>query len=147
MRRVAACFLVLGVGIASASAQQPPAPGKTSKSFDVASVKVVTEPLDPIKIVNGQQRVGMKVDAGRVDIENWSIVELLNAAYKVSPTHLTGPAWPGLASMIANPLGVTRYNIHATIPAGATKDDVPEMLASLLADRWKLQYHTEKREE
>ena len=144
MRRVASWLVVLCAGVAPTWAQSPAAP---KKSFDVASVKVVTEQLDPQKILTGQQRIGMKVDAGRVDIENWSIVELLNAAYKVSPTRLTGPAWPGLASIMANPLAVQRYEIHAKIPAGATKDDVPELIASLLADRWKLQFHTEKREE
>jgi len=144
MRRVASWLVVLCAGVASASAQQAAA---ARKSFEVASVKAAVEPIDPVKLVSGQQRIGMKVDAGRVDIENWSIVELLNAAYKVSPTRITGPAWPGLASIMANPLGLARYNIHATIPAGATKDDVPEMIASLLADRWKLEYHTEKREE
>jgi uncharacterized protein (TIGR03435 family) len=129
--------------VASASAQQPAA---AKKSFDVASVKPAG-PLDPQKLLAGQQRIGMKVDAGRVDIEGWSIIELLNAAYKVSPARLTGPAWPGLQAFMSNPLAIQRYDIHATIPAGATKDDVPEMIGSLLAERWKLQYHTEKKEE
>jgi uncharacterized protein (TIGR03435 family) len=142
MRRVASWLVVLGVGIASAAAQQPAA----KKSFDVASIKPAA-PLDPAKLMSGQQRIGMKVDAARVDIEGWSIVELLNAAYKVSPARITGPAWPGLQALMANPLAVPRYDIHATIPAGATKDDVPEMLGSLLADRWKLQFHTEKKED
>lgn len=142
MRRVASWLVVLVFGVGTASAQQA-APQK--KSFDVASVKA-SGPLDPMKLVNGQQRIGMKQDAGRVDIENWSIVELLNAAYKIPVTRVTGPAWPGLQALMTNPLAVPRYDIHATLPVGATKDDVPEMIASLLADRWKLQYHTEKRE-
>jgi len=144
MRRVASWLVVLCVGVLPASAQQPAA---AKKSFEVASVKVAAEQIEPMKLLSGQQRVGMKVDTGRVDIENWSMVELLNAAYKVSPTRITGPAWPGLAEIMKNPLGMTRYNIQAKMPAGATKDDVPEMIASLLADRWKLQYHTEKRED
>jgi uncharacterized protein (TIGR03435 family) len=40
-----------------------------------------------------------------------------------------------------------RFDIHATLPAGATKDDVPEMLQSLLADRFKLAFHHEQKEQ
>ena len=145
MRRIAGrlvvpALVVLTVGTASA---QPAAP---RKSFDVASIKPAA-PLDPVKMMNGQQRIGMKQDAGRVDIEGWSILDLLNAAYKASPARITGPGWPGLQAFMSNPLAIARFDIHATLPAGASKDDVPEMLQSLLADRWKLVYHTEKKEQ
>jgi uncharacterized protein (TIGR03435 family) len=143
VRGVASWLVVLCVGVASAPAQQP-APAK--KSFDVASIKPAP-PLDPQRLLAGQQRIGMKVDAGRVDIEGWSIIELLNAAYKVSPARISGPAWPGLQAFMSNPLAIQRYDVHATIPAGATKDNVPEMIGSLLAERWKLQYHTERKEQ
>ncbi len=138
MRRVTAWIGVLAVGIATASAQQ----ATTKKAFEVASVKA-SAPLDPQKMLSGQQRVGMKTDDGRVDIENWSILELLNAAFKVSPTRLTGPGWPAGLS----PFTAPRFDIHATFPSGATKDDVPEMLQSLLAERWKLAFHNEQREQ
>jgi len=140
MRKVASWVVVLSLGLATASAQQAP-PKSSLKSFEVASIKQ-SAPLDPQKMLSGQQRVGMKVDAGRADIENWSILELLNAAYKISPTRLTGPAWG-----VVNPLTATRFDIHATFPAGATQDDVPEMLKSLLAERWKLAFHNEQREQ
>jgi uncharacterized protein (TIGR03435 family) len=138
MRRFASWLVVLIFGIATASAQE----AAPTKSFEVASIKA-SAPLDPQKVMSGQQRVGMKMDAGRVDIENWSILELLNAAYKVSPTRLTGPGWPGAF----NPLTASRFDIHATFPPGATKDDVPEMLQSLLAERWKLALHHEQKEQ
>jgi len=139
MRRTASWLVVLTlVGIATVSAQQT-AP---KKSFEVASIKT-SAPLDPQKMLSGQQRVGMKTDAGRVDIENWSILELLNAAYKVSPTRLTGPGW----GSGVNPLTASRFDIHATFPQGATTDDVPEMLQSLLAERWKLAFHNEQKEQ
>ena len=138
MRRVVRWLVVLTVGIATASAQE----AAPKKSFEVASIKA-SAPLDAQKIMSGQQRVGMKMDAGRVDIENWSILELLNAAYKVSPTRLTGPGWPGTF----NQLTALRFDIHATFPPGATQDDVPEMLQSLLAERWKLVLHHEQKEQ
>ena len=141
MRRVASWLIVpvlvvFAVGTASAQQTAP------KKSFEVASIKVAG-PLDPQKMLSGQQRVGMKVDAGRVDIENWSTLELLNAAFKIPLTRLTGPAAPTMAGVLT----AARFEIHATFPPGATKDDVPEMLQSLLAERFKLQYHSEKREQ
>jgi uncharacterized protein (TIGR03435 family) len=138
MQRIACALFTLALAAPAASAQ----PAAPKKSFEVASIKVAG-PLDPQKILSGQQRVGMKTDAGRMDIENWSIIELLNTAYKVSPSRLTGPGWPGMV----NPMSATRFEIHATFPAGATKDDVPEMLQSLLAERFKLEFHNEKREQ
>src|SRR5215467_12977162 len=137
MRRVTTWIVVLAAGIATASAQQ----ATTKKTFEVASIKA-SPPLDPQKLLSGQQRVGMKTDAGRADIENWSIYELLNAAYKISLNRLTGPGWGGYS-----PFTATRFDIHATIPAGATKDDVPEMLQSLLEERWKLAFHNEQKEQ
>jgi len=137
MRKVASWVVVLTLGVAAASAQ----PAAAKKSFEVASIKQ-SAPLDPQKALSGQQRVGMKMDDGRVDIENWSIFELLNAAYKISPTRLTGPGWAGFS-----PFTAARFDIHATFPAGATKDDVPEMLQSLLEERWKLAFHNEQKEQ
>src|SRR6266850_6983524 len=99
MRTVASWFVVLALGVAIASAQQ----AAPKKSFEVASVKLAG-PIDPQKLLSGQQRIGMKQDAGRVDIENWSILELLNAAFKVSPARLTGPGWTGMG----NPLTAAR---------------------------------------
>lgn len=138
MRKIA-WLVLLGLGVGTASAQQPALP---KKSFEVASIKVAG-PLDPQKMLSGQQRVGMKVDAGRVDIENWSTLELLNTAFKIPLSRLAGPAAPTMTGVLT----AARYEIHATFPPGATKDDVPEMLQSLLADRFKLQYHMEKREQ
>src|SRR5947199_7819486 len=43
-------------------------------------------------------------------------------------------------------LGSDRFNIAAKLPAGATRDQVPEMLQSLLADRFKLKPHREPRD-
>ena len=95
MRRVAAQFVVVVLGAGTASAQQ----AVPKKSFEVASIKVAG-PLDPQKMLSGQQRVGMKQDAGRVDIENWGVMELLTTAFKVPLTRLSGPAAPTMANLL-----------------------------------------------
>src|SRR5256885_1014824 len=133
MHKAAGWILVLAAGVASAAAQPATA---AKKSFDVASIKLAA-PLDPQKLLSGQQRVGMKMDAGRVDIESVGLTELINLAFKVTPSRVTGPGWTG----VGNPLTAQRFDIHATLPAGAAKDDVPQMPQSLLPERVKLGYH------
>src|SRR6266550_7890547 len=137
MQKAAGLLVVLTLGVAGAAAQQPP-----GKSFDVASIKLAP-PFDPQKLLAGQQRVGMKMDAGRVDIESVALPDLINLAFKVTPSRVTGPGWTGPG----NPLTAQRFDVHAKLPAGATKDDVPEMLQSLLAERFKLTYHREQKEQ
>ena len=137
MRNFPSWIVVLTLGVASVAAQQAPAP-----SFEVASVKR-SGPLDPQKIVSGQQRIGMKTDAGRVDIESLSVSDLIYLAFKVAPDQVSGPSWLG----IANALTAERFEIHAKLPAGATQEQVPEMLQALLAERFKLAFHREKKEQ
>jgi uncharacterized protein (TIGR03435 family) len=38
------------------------------------------------------------------------------------------------------------YEVNATLPQGATKDDIPAMLRNLLVERFHLRYHSEVRE-
>jgi len=139
MRRIAGSLLVLALGAASAAAQQ----AKPPLSFEVASVKVAG-PLDPQKMLSGQQRVGMKMDAGRVDIESLALADLINIAFKTKPYQVSGPSWLGGP---ANAMTAQRFDIHATLPAGATTEQVPEMLQSLLAERFKLTFHREQKEQ
>src|ERR1700735_3353474 len=111
----------------SAFAQTPAAP----LAFDVASVKLGT--IDQAKIMAGQQHVGLKVEGNRVDIGISSLSELIGMAYKVKYYQIQGPDWLG-------PTG-QRFDIMAKMPEGATKDDVPQMIETLLADRFKMTIH------
>ena len=109
--------------IASAAfAQTPAAP----LAFDVASVKLGT--VDSAKILAGQQHIGLKVEGNRVDIGISSLSELIGMAYKVKYYQVQGPDW-------LSPTG-QRFDILAKMPDGATKDQVPEMLQALLAERF-----------
>jgi len=38
------------------------------------------------------------------------------------------------------------FETQATLPAGATREQIPEMLQTMLAERFKLAYHLETRE-
>jgi len=103
-------------------------------TFEVASVKPAG-PLDPAAIASGKMRIGMKVDGAICDIASFSLRDLIRTAYEVKDYQITGPEWLG------NPMSVQRFNIQATMPAGATEKQVPEMLQALLADRFKLTFH------
>ena len=119
--------------IASAAfAQTPAAP----LAFDVASVKLGT--VDSAKILAGQQHIGLKVEGNRVDIGISSLSELIGMAYKVKYYQVQGPDW-------LSPTG-QRFDILAKMPEGATKDQAPEMLQALLAERFKLTLHRTSKE-
>jgi uncharacterized protein (TIGR03435 family) len=78
----------------------------------------------------------MKVDAGRVDIGLMSIADLIRTAYELKPYQVTGPDW----------MNSQRFDILAKMPEGATKEQVPAMLKTLLAERFKLTLHKESKE-
>jgi uncharacterized protein (TIGR03435 family) len=124
-----ACLLLVA-GIAFA--QTPAAP----LTFDVASVKLATP--DPAKIMAGQQHIGLKVEGNRVEIGISSLAELIGMAYKIKYYQIQGPEWLG-------PTG-QRFDIIAKMPEGANKDQVPEMLQALLADRFKMAIHRTNKE-
>ncbi len=131
-RRVALIALLLCAGT-GAAAQQPP-------KFEVASVKAAP-PLDPQKILSGQQRLGTRMDAARVEMDGLPLSEVINTAFRVKAYQVTAPNWLGSG------LNSPRFDIHATLPAGGTTDQVPEMLQSLLVERFMLAYHRENKEQ
>ena len=63
--------LILGAA-AVASAQK--------LSFEVASIKA-SEPITPAMLQSGKVHAGMKVDGKRVDIGNFSLLQLICKAY------------------------------------------------------------------
>ena len=85
----------------------------------------------------------MKMDAGRVDIESLSLSEIINLAFRAKFYQVTGPAWLGLANVMAE----ERFDIHATLSMGASTEQVPEMLQALLAERFKLAFHRENKDQ
>jgi uncharacterized protein (TIGR03435 family) len=125
--------LAAAFSVAPAAAQQPP-------TFEVASIKAAP-PLDPQKIVSGQMRIGPRVDPARAEFNSMTVADLINYAFRVKAHQVVGPSWLGSG------LNADRFDIQATLPPGATTDQVPEMLQALLAERFKLAYHREDRDQ
>jgi uncharacterized protein (TIGR03435 family) len=109
---------------------------QTPLSFEVASVKP-GGPMDPAAIMAGKMRIGMKIDAARVDIGMLSLSDLIRIAYKVKSYQIQGPEW----------MTGERFNISAKLPDGAKEEQVPEMLQTLLAERFKLAIHRQSKEQ
>ena len=99
-------------------------------TFEVASVRTVEHPERALS------RAGMLVHGLRVDIPSMSFAELVGLAYSVRSYQVTGPDW----------IKSQRYIIQAKIPNEASRDLVPEMLQSLLADRFHLKLRRETKE-
>jgi len=114
------------------------APAKLT--FDVATIKPAA-PLDRAKLAADMQagkmpRIGPHLSADRAAYYYMPLKSLIAAAYKVKDFQVSGPDW----------LATDRFDVEATLPEGASKDDVPAMLQALLADRFKLVAHRETAE-
>jgi len=118
-------FLCAWVG---AAAQSRPA-------FEVVSIKPASPPA-PEAIRSGTFRIAFDVDGARVRISGYTLFLLLTAAFRVEPPQVAAPDFARDAY----------FEIQATLPEGATREQVPEMLQTMLAERFGLAYHRETRE-
>jgi uncharacterized protein (TIGR03435 family) len=121
-------YLLLGVVATIAALGQQP-------TFEVASIRSAAQ-ITPETIQAGKLHVGMKIDAGRVDIGYASLRDLVMQAYEVKTFQVTAPDW----------MTTQRYDILAKMPEGASKEQVPAMLRALLEERFKLVAHRENHE-
>jgi uncharacterized protein (TIGR03435 family) len=82
------------------------------------------------------QLPSLNVEPGRnLNFTNITLRDLIMVAYKVGAPQISGlPDW------ITN-----RFDIVAKVPADAMKEQIPQMLRALLADRFKLEFHREQK--
>jgi len=106
------------------------------QSFEVASIKPAPPPE-----VGGRMFMGMSGGPGSptpglFTCTNCALPMLLIQAYDIKPFQLTG----------GGSFESERFNISAKVPAGTTKEDFRIMQQNLLAERFKLKIHREKKE-
>jgi uncharacterized protein (TIGR03435 family) len=131
---------LIGAGLLVAAAGAGLAQTAESRlTFEVASVK----PAPPPTSFDGKRMIRMGAqggpgtsDPGRITYSFVSLRNLLTQAFGLRTYQVSGP---GL-------LDSERFDIVATVPKGATKDDVKIMLQNLLRDRFQLTFHREKKE-
>jgi uncharacterized protein (TIGR03435 family) len=104
--------------------------------FEVANITPAAPPT-PELFRSGKIHIGMTVTKTRVDIGGMPLTTLIQQAFRVKQFQVAAPAWAG----------ESRWDILAKLPDGASEEQVPEMLQGLLADRFKLAIHHEKREQ
>jgi len=104
-------------------------------TFDVAAIRSATFPT-PQTIQSGQFRTGTKISGNNLDFEFVTLADLIPYAYRVKPFQVVGPDW----------MRQLRWNILARLPDGAPRDQAPDMMQSLLTDRFKLAFHRERKE-
>jgi len=76
------------------------------------------------------------MDGSQAHIARFTLKEYVALAYRVRPVQVSGPEW----------ISTDRFDLNAKLPAGATANDVPEMLQALLAERFQLKVHREKKD-
>ena len=119
-------------------AQTPP--------FEAASVKPAA-PRTPAPGDGGGRRGGgsggcpprgtFAMDRARVDIGCANLKVLIGFAFQVPPNRVVGPDW----------LAGDKFDVAATLPEGSSPSHVPEMLQTLLQDRFQLAAHRGTRDE
>ena len=116
-----AAFLLMTM---SPAPQQPAQP-----AFEVASIK---------RNLSGETRTTIQGgQPGRYVATNMPVRMLIMRAYRLWEFHLVGgPDW----------VNTERYDIVGLAPGATTSDDITPRLQRLLADRFKLTTHMEKRE-
>jgi len=120
--------------------------GQTTLTFDAASIKKA----GPQEFSNGAERKTAKKagrllrpsggpgtnDPGRIRYPYISLKDLVKTALSAKEYELVGPNW----------MDAETFAIEATMPPATTKDQLRVMLQNLLAERFKLKTHWEKRE-
>jgi uncharacterized protein (TIGR03435 family) len=119
--------LILACGAAFGQASATP-------QFEVATVKPTAPSPDGRMFVMMRGGPGSS-DPGRVQYAGLTLKNLLSTAYAVKAFQITGPGW----------LDTERYDIVANVPLGTSKEQFNVMLQNLLAERFKVTLHREKK--
>jgi uncharacterized protein (TIGR03435 family) len=99
-------------------------------AFEVASVKP-TAPGTPLEQF---ERQFIRMDASRVSLGSITLGQLIQMAYRVRQYQVVGP--DSLQD---------HFDIEAKLPSGSSPDDISEMMQTLLAERFKLVIHHERK--
>jgi uncharacterized protein (TIGR03435 family) len=124
-------ILALAAGLVAA---QPTTPASEMR-FDVATIRPVAA-LNPQDVASGKLTLGVTTSENRVTIHYVSIADMAASAWEVKSNDVKGPAW----------IGEQRFEITGLLPDGATGKDIPQLLRSLLRDRFKMVAHKEFKE-
>ena len=102
------------------------APVLFAQTFDVSSVR-----MSPARSGEAQY-VKINVDAARASYTNVPLRLLISIAFEIGDNRITGSEeW----------MESTKYDVEARLPPGAAKQQIPQMLRTLLTERFGLAVH------
>jgi len=103
----------------------------TRPEFEVVSIK----PAEGL-IAGKPAAGGMRVDGAQVHFANTQLRGFITTAYKRRIYQVIGPDW------LAN----AHFDVDAKLPAGATRAQIPEMLKSMLEDRFQIKVREDSKD-
>ncbi|MCU1238831.1 MAG: hypothetical protein JWP63_6798 [Candidatus Solibacter sp.] len=86
--------------------------------------------------MDGGYQVRMRNAPGRLDYSSVSLKAIIERAWEVRDFQISGPEW----------MASTRFDVVAKLPADTPRSKIPEMLRTLLAERFQMTAHRETRE-
>jgi len=104
----------------------------TAAQFEVASVKPAAPDARGMRCTGGPGTT----DQGSLTCENYSLSYLVMMAYNLRSFQLSAPNW----------MDTARFDIIAKIPSGAGRRQFDSMQQKLLAGRFNLRVHSEKKD-
>ena len=123
--------LLVFMGLLSRTASGQLALSVSTPTFETADVHASAHTTNPNPFMTGGVLRG-----GRYDLRRATMVDLIRIAYDVDPdTVLGGPNW----------LETDRFDVVAKVPPGTSPETIKLMLQALLADRFKLVLHKDKK--
>src|SRR5580658_10238333 len=103
--------------------------GQAPYEFEVATIK----PAPPQPDGRAQTRMSSDADTGKLTYSNVNLKAVIGKAWKVQQYQINGPDW----------LATDRFDIVAKFPPHSAEEQIPLMLQTLLADRFRLTLHRE----
>ena len=124
-------FCLAAITLSALLAQNSSPASAAKLEFEVASIRPSAPPSAQNQVV-----VGLHLDGSQARIASFAFKDLVAMAYRVKSYQVSGPDW----------IGSDRFDLNAKLPAGATSEQIPEMLQAMLADRFQLKFHRERKE-
>src|SRR5215471_8873459 len=118
-------FLLIGMTCFELAAQDLPRP-----EFEVASIRPsAAQPSET-------GTAGVQIDGAQVRCVYFSLRDYISMAYQMRIYQINGPDW----------LASERFDVVAKLPSESPRDQIPAMLQALLAERFQMKMHRDKKE-
>ena len=120
------CF----VSVTAFGQSAAPPPATAHLEFEVASIKPSPPPA-PERL-----NMGVHIDGAMVRVTGMTVKDYIRIAFRVKDYQVIGPDW----------IGSERFDISAKLPDGGTREQVNDMLQTLLVDRFGIKMHHDSKE-